>query len=363
MGGQSSTEIKNVCKTKMLYEQQLESISKTMNNINTKVETALKQAATSKVDLDNDMDLSGTSLVVSGKGTNADIGQSNKAKVLLSVEQVAEIMNSITQEITNEIKDTVFTSVDMATLSNLIANVNQEVKNSATSIASAGRSDKNKIDNTIESDTEIINKQRIENYIENVVSTCLSNHSDKYCGTNFSASNKFKLVNGQIVVNDGANLNLKQENDVEISTECSQVDKVNNNIIVALCGGVGIQIDNKITMTTTNETKSDTDQKVDNQGVGKDLGDTVESVGTAVGSIFSSATTIFVILGCVICCVVLIAIGSLAFIMTDETGSQTIKGLSETAIKLTPTGKLASVAKGGRNRINGSLFDAIMARI
>lgn len=359
MGGQSSTEIKNVCKTKMLYEQQLESISKTMNNINTKVETALKQAATSKVDLDNDMDLSGTSLVVSGKGTNADIGQSNKAKVLLSVEQVAEIMNSITQEITNEIKDTVFTSVDMATLSNLIANVNQEVKNSATSIASAGRSDKNKIDNTIESDTEIINKQRIENYIENVVSTCLSNHSDKYCGTNFSASNKFKLVNGQIVVNDGANLNLKQENDVEISTECSQVDKVNNNIIVALCGGVGIQIDNKITMTTTNETKSDTDQKVDNQGVGKDLGDTVESVGTAVGSIFSSATTIFVILGCVICCVVLIAIGSLAFIMTDETGSQTIKGLSETAIKLTPTGKLASVAKGG----SGSLFDAIMARI
>lgn len=362
MGGQSSTIIKNVCKTNMLYEQDLEAISKTMNNINTKVETALKQAATSKVDLDNDMDLSGTSLVVSGKGTTADIGQSNKAKVLLSVEQVAEIMNSITQEITNEIKDTVFTSVDMATLSNLIGNVTQEVKNSATSIASAGRSDKNEIDNTIETDIEVVNKQRIENYIENVVSTCLSNHSDKYCGTNFSASNKFKLVNGQIVVNDGADLNLKQENDVEISTECSQVDKVNNNIIVALCGGVGIQIDNKITMTTTNETKSDTDQKVDNQGVGKDIGDTVESVGTAVGSIFSSATTIFVILGCVICCVVLIAIGSLAFIMTDETGSQTIKGLSETAIKLTPTGKIASVAKGGKGR-NGSLFDAIMARI
>lgn len=359
MGGQSSTIIKNVCETKMLYEQQLEAISKTMNNINTKVETALKQAATNKVNLDNDMDLSGTSLVVSGKGTNADIGQSNKAKVMLTVEQVAEIMNSITQEITNEIKDTVFTSVDMATLSNLIGNVTQEVKNSATSIASAGRSDKNEIDNRIETDIDVINKQRIENYIENVVSTCLSNHSDKYCGTNFSASNKFKLVNGQIVVNDGADLNLKQENDVEISTECSQVDKVNNNIIVALCGGVGIQIDNKITMTTTNETKSDSDQKVDNQGVGKDLGDTVESIGTSVGSIFSSATTIFVILGCVICCVVLIAIGSLAFIMTDETGSQTIKGLSETAIKLTPTGKIASIAKGG----SGSLFNAIMARM
>lgn len=358
MGGRSSTIIKNVCDTKMLYEQQLESISKTMNNINTKVETALKQAATSKVNLDNDMNLSGTSLVVSGKGTSADIGQSNKAKVLLNVEQVAEIMNSITQEITNEIKDTVFTSVDMATLSNLIGNVTQEVKNSATSIASAGRSDKNKIDNTIKTDIEIVNKQRIENYIENVVSTCLSNHSDKFCGTNFNASNKFKLVNGQIIVNDGANLNLKQNNDVEISTECSQVDKVNNTIIVALCGGVGIQIDNKITMTTTNETKSDTAQKVDNQGIGKDVGDTVESVGTAVGSIFSSATTIFVILGCVVCCVVLIAIGSLAFIMTDETGSQTIRGLSETALKMTPTGKIASIARGG-----GSLFDAIMARI
>ena len=34
MGGRSSTIIKNVCHTKMLYEQQLESISKTMNNIN-----------------------------------------------------------------------------------------------------------------------------------------------------------------------------------------------------------------------------------------------------------------------------------------------------------------------------------------
>ena len=53
MGGQSSTIIKNVCDTKMLYEQQLESISKTMNNINTKVETALKQAAANKVNLDN----------------------------------------------------------------------------------------------------------------------------------------------------------------------------------------------------------------------------------------------------------------------------------------------------------------------
>ena len=268
-------------------------------------------------------------------------------------------MNSITEEITNEIKDTVFTSVDMATLSNLIGNVTQEVKNSATSIASAGRSDKNQINNTIETDIDVINKQRIENYIENVVSTCLSNHSDKYCGTDFNATNKFKLVNGQIVVNDGANLNLTQNNDVEITTECSQIDKINNTIIVALCGGVGIQIDNKITMTTTNETKSDTDQKVDNQGVGKDLGDTIESVGTSIGSIFSSATTIFVIIGCVICCVVLIAIGSLAFIMTDETGSQTIRGLSETAIKMTPTGKIASAVKGG----NGSLFDAIMARI
>ena len=359
MGGQSSTIIKNVCKTNMLYKQDLEAISKTMNNINTKVETALKQAAANKVSLDNQMDLSGTSLVVSGKGTVADIGQSNKAKVLLSVEQVAEIMNSITEEITNEIKDTVFTSVDMATLSNLIGNVTQEVKNSATSIASAGRSDKNQINNTIETDIDVINKQRIENYIENVVSTCLSNHSDKYCGTDFNATNKFKLVNGQIVVNDGANLNLTQNNDVEITTECSQIDKINNTIIVALCGGVGIQIDNKITMTTTNETKTDTDQKVDNQGVGKDLGDTIESVGTSIGSIFSSATTIFVVLGCVICCVVLIAIGSLAFIMTDETGSQTIRGLSETAIKMTPTGKIASAVKGG----NGSLFDAIMARI
>ena len=45
--------------------------------------------------------------------------------------------------------------------------------------------------------------------------------------------------------------------------------------------------------------------------------------------------------------------------MTDETGSQTIRGLSETAIKMTPTGKIASAVKGG----NGSLFDAIMARI
>ena len=112
-------------------------------------------------------------------------------------------------------------------------------------------------------------------------------------------------------------------------------------------------------MTTTNETKSDTDQKVDNQGIGKDLGDAVESVGTSIGSIFSSATTIVVVLGCVICCVVLIAIGSLAFIMTDETGSQTIKGLSETALKMTPTGKISSAVKGGK----GSLFDAIMARV
>ena len=56
MGGQSSTIIKNVCDTKMLYEQQLESISKTMNNINTKVETALKQAAANKVNLDNQME-------------------------------------------------------------------------------------------------------------------------------------------------------------------------------------------------------------------------------------------------------------------------------------------------------------------
>lgn len=366
MGGKSSVEVRNVINNNMMYKSQLESISKSMTNVNTKVQNAINQAAENYIELKKKMNLTGTSIVADGGTVN--IGQTTKGTVTLTSTQMSEIINTITQDIAAEIEETVLNNVDIEALTELANKAESSVQNSSTNISGAGRNDKTKINNTVNTDIDVEIVQKIENYIENVVATCVNNFSDKYCGTKFLSSSEFELQNGQIVAKNEGTVNLTQADTVTVTSTCSQVDKINNDIIIALASGVGIELDNEIKMITSTSADNSASQTLDNKGLGDDIADAVKGVGSAIGSIFSSTYTIIAIIGCVICCVILLAVGGLAFIMTDETGSQTLQGLANTAsstaleaAKMSPQGKLASIVGGCGYGV--SMFDRIMTKL
>ena len=357
MGGSSSSEIKRIVENNMLFSIDLEACSKTMNNINTEIENKLKQSAENYAEQRNKMNLSGTELVADS-GT-VIVGQSNKGKSTLTVSQVAEIMNEVSASITSQISNSIADALDIETIQKLLSEVENQAKTSSTSIASAGREDSSKVDETIKNNTEVNLKTKLENYVENVVNNNVINHSDKYCGTKFLQSNDFELVNGKITAKNNGVLELTQNNEVEITSECSQVDTINNQIIVDLCVGVGVEISQEVKTKMQTESTDKSKNTVENKGVIDEAGDAVsnvvESAGSAVGKIFSSTTGIFLIVGLVACCIVIVVIIGLSFTLTNENTAKNITAIGETTksiAELTPQGKIASIS----SKIGGNLF-------
>ena len=121
------------------------------------------------------MNLSGTELVADG-GT-IDIGQSNKGKSTLTVEQIVEILNDVSLSITSEIVNSISDALDIETIQKLLSEAENQLKNSATGITSAGREDNTSIDETIKNDTEVNLKTKLENYVENVVNNNVINQN------------------------------------------------------------------------------------------------------------------------------------------------------------------------------------------
>lgn len=351
MGGTTSTEINQIIQSKMLYKENMESISKNMTSVNTDVENLINQQAEQYTMLHNTADLSGTVISASGKDSKVNIGQSNNAKVKITVEQMTEVINNISVSITSEIQNTLESSLNMQQLGELVNNISNEMKNSATgALGDIGKDQDTKVNITEDNEMDIELNKKLENYIENVVSTTLKNHSDKTCGTHFETSNEFKLVNGIITVNDSAEVNLNQSNDVEITDECKQFDEVKNDIIINLCAGAGIDVSNVVEVSQSSSSTTDVTNKKENEGLGADLADAFGGIGDMFGGIFSGLTTPILIIGGVICCVILIAIVGIAFVMTDETGSQTLQGLASTgadlARNMTPAGKASQLIGG-----------------
>lgn len=350
MGGKSSSLIKRVVENKMLFSIDLESISKSMTNINSSIENSLNQAAENYLEQKNKMNLSGTELVADG-GT-IDIGQSNKGKSTLTVEQIVEILNDVSLSITSEIVNSISDALDIETIQKLLSEAENQLKNSATGITSAGREDNTSIDETIKNDTEVNLKTKLENYVENVVNNNVINHSDKYCGTKFLQSNDFELVNGKITAKNQGTINLSQNNEVEITSECKQIDQINNKVVVDLCTGVGIEVSQEVKTKMETEAQDKAKNDISNEGLGKEVGEAAEGagkgvksaaegagnalssvskgIGSAISSVFSSTIGIFAIVCGAIFCIILVICLVLFFTATDETGSKTILGVTET---------------------------------
>lgn len=357
MGGKSSSEIKRIVENNMLFSLDLEAVSKTMNNVNTEVENKIKQAAENYAEQRNKMNLSGTELVADG-GTVV-VGQSNTGTSTLTVSQMAEIMNEISANISTSIVNSISDALDIETIEKLLSEVENQAKTSSTSIASAGREDSSKVDEQITNNTEVNLKTKLENYVENVVNNNLINHSDKYCGTKFLQSNDFELIDGKITAKNDGVLELTQKNELNIKSECSQVDKINNQIIVDLCTGVHIDLSQEVKTKMQTESTDKSKNKVENEGIideaGNAVSNVVESTGNAIGNIFSSSIGIFLIIGLVACCIVVVVIIGLSFTLTNENTAKNISAIGETTksiAELTPQGKIASIS----SKLGGYLY-------
>ena len=364
MGGKSSSEIKRVVENNMLFGLSLEMMTSTMTNINSSIENKIKQSAENYAEQKNKANLSGTVLIADGGEINID--QANTGESTLSVEQIAEILNEVSASVVTEIAQSISDALDIETIEKLLSEVENQAKNSATGLSSIGRNDSSKVDETIKNNTEVNLNTKLENYIENVVNNNLINHSDKYCGTKFLQSNDFELVDGQITAKNSGVLNLSQKNEVKITSECSQVDKINNKIIVDLCTGVGIDISQEVKTKMQIEDTDKAKNSVENEGLGQDVADAVEGagnavstatqgIGSAIGNIFSSTTSIFFIIFGVICCIVIVVIIGLSFTLTNENTAKNISAIGETTksiAELTPQGKMASIS----SKLGGYLF-------
>lgn len=361
MGGKSSTEIKRIVENNMLFSVDLESISKTMINVNTEVENKIKQAAENYAEQRNKMNLSGSELVADG--ATVIVGQSNKGKSALSVSQIAEIMNDISANITTSIVNSISDALDIETIQKLLSEVEDQVENSASSISSAGREDSSKIDETIKNNTEVKLKTKLENYVENVVNNNVVNHSDKYCGTKFLQSNDFELVNGKITAKNNGVLELTQNNEVEITSECSQVDTINNQIIVDLCTGVGIEVSQEVKTKMQTESEDKAKNDIKNEGLGEDLGDAARGageglstgakgvgeglsdiatgIGSGIGTIFESSFGIIAVIFGVICCIMIVGVLAIAYMATNKTFGENLGIAGDVASKFTPQGNLS----------------------
>lgn len=356
MGQTSSQEIKKIINNKMMMKSEFESISTQMNNINTKIENDIKQAAMTNVESVNERNIDGMTITAKGKGTKLDMSQENDAKVSVTVEQMSKIMNDVNESIASMINQAVEQAIDIEQLTKLMTDAEKKAETSATAAASIGSSDKQKIEEQINNETEVEIKQKFEQHVENVVSTAIENHSSKTCGINFLAKNKQNLSNITADLSEGAEVDMSQKNKIEITDDCKQFDEVNNNIIINLCNDFGIQLDNEIKLKNSTDSSTSAKQTTDNKGLGSEIADVADGIGGMFSSLFNSTTYIFIGISLVVCCVVFVVIFGLSYVMTDETGSKTLMGVTNTvanaATSATPTGAVAKVISGGCDSIS-----------
>lgn len=352
MGGTHSKQsIQNIVNNNMLVKADLTSITESMTNVDTELNNQLQQSAVSMTELKNLYNFKNVNITADGGTVN--IEQSNDAKVYVSIEQTAKIVNSLSENITNEINQAITEAIDMEAVTSLINKAKSDETNGAVNVnkaidSVAGKDTDIEIKNEVNTNMEVSTSQRLENYINNVVKTVIANHLDQYCGTNFKSLNEITFDGSNInAINNGV-LNLKQTNKLDLTDECKQNSEINNEIIIQLCSGVGVEIDDSIKLTSSTEATNENERKEVNQSLVDEAFNGVANVAT---SVTSGLYSILAVVGVVICIVVIVVIGGLAFVMTDETGSKTLGNLANTAAdvasKANPAGAAASILKGG----------------
>ena len=369
MGNKNSSISKTNIENKIINELDLKLYCETINETATNIANNIYLSHTANANITNEMNV-GT-ISVSGKDSKANLLLSNKGSVKMTSEIITEIMNDVSSSIANQMVADVKEMIDTDLLNKITEEMNQNIENGMMSTA-FGNKTENSQETTMKNEINNKTKLSFENIVKNITTYNMSNNIEEQCLSNTNVKNKMTADN--ILVSEGGELLFKLENEVDVKLDCISNIKLINRIASDLCNLSNIKIEEDKTTKNTTDLNKKNKQDVKNKGTGEvleSLGDgignvaekttdglanMVEKTTSGVGNIFKSTTLIFFIIGCVVCIVLIVAIFGISYILTDETGSQSVQSIVNTAVSAAgPGGKLKMLTgKGYGNTLDES---------
>ena len=358
MGNKNSSISKTNIENKIINELDLNLYCETINETATNIANDIYLSHTANANITNEMNV-GT-ISVSGKDSKANLSLSNKGSVKMTSEIITEIMNDVSSSIASQMIADVKEMIDTDLLNKITEEMNQNIENGMMSTA-FGNKTENSQETTMKNEINNKTKLSFENIVKNITTYNMSNNIEEQCLSNTNVKNKMTADN--ILVSAGGELLFKLENEVDVKLDCISNVKLINRIASDLCNLSNIKIEEDKTTKNTTDLNKKNKQDVKNKGTGEVLeslgdgiGNVAEKTTTGIGNIFKSTTLIFFIIGCVVCIVLIVAIFGISYILTDETGSQSVQGIVNTAVSAAgPGGKLKMLTgKGYGNTLDES---------
>lgn len=319
---------------KQLFETSVESIINVCNS-HASIVSGTNEIALAKLKTKGDLNISTT--------------QTNYAKVQFTSEIITEIQNKISTNLAIEIISGIQQNVDQDILSEMVTKATENIKKGWPDIPS-GKSDYSEASS--ENNTDIKNETEIT--LENIVEICLKftmkTENINECITNLNLMNKFSIFEAD-VGRDG-NISLNQSNEIESITNCITSTTVISELINNLSTVTGVTIVEDVKQSGSSSTKTEANKTVEEQGIGGAVAEAAEGIGSgvrnvvsgigdAIGNVFGSAQYIISAIGLSICCILIITVVAIGYILTDETGGQNVMSLANLATDVIPQTKAA----------------------
>lgn len=339
----SKNIVKNVNNTYIINKSDIEIINKQL--FETSVESTVKvcNSHASIISNINEFLMSGVKI----KGDlDIDILQSNYAKIKFTSEIITEIINNIESEMTTQLINNIQQSVDQNILTNMLTKAEENLKEGWGSIPKIGDNNETSTSTTNNTNIQNITDIKLSNIVEICMNISMNTENMNECINSTINKNAFTVLNADI---DGsANIKLTQSNELINVTECITSVKIISSITNNLASLTGVEIvDDKKTTSKTDST-IEAKKVVETQGVGGAVKEAAEGIGNGIGSIFSGVGDIFgsvqYIISAValsICCILIIAVVAIGYILTSETGGKNVMTLANMATDIIPQTRIA----------------------
>ena len=111
--------------------------------------------------------------------------------------------------------------------------------------------------------------------------------------------------------------------------------------------GMSYMVHNSVMLRKTEANKTVEEQGIGGavaeaaEGIGSGVRNVVSGIGDAIGNVFGSAQYIISAIGLSICCILIITVVAIGYILTDETGGQNVMSLANLATDVIPQTKAA----------------------
>ena len=266
--------------------------------------TLIKNAKACTADINNNQ-----AITIKGFTTKGDFDfntkQTQAAALTFSCVQSTKVRNTAGSEIianmTNSLQNTVNNEA--------LAKLDQNAKNSASSSFGAiGNVQTNTNVNAINNYKSVTeNHKDIENVLKNIVQNNFTSENVSNC---ISQVNNNQTINLQEVnVGGKAVIAIDQNQAANVVSECVQRDDVGNSIMNAATSALGVNVEDKTTSKSVQESKSEVVSEAHQAGVLEGLQGILSGLLSGLTSIFSSPGGIILSIAC--CCVlcILIAVG------------------------------------------------------